>query len=449
VSLASPLGSSDQGRPLNIAFVATCPPRQCGIATFSADLAQAVKAADPTARVSWAAINEAGSIYPYGPEVQWRIRQRQPASYRQAAEQLNRARVDLVGLQHEFGLYGIWGDSFEDHLAEFLEVLEKPLVATLHTVLPDPSPSVLAAVQRLGRRAHAVVAMAELARRLLIERYGLEPDRVRVIPHGVPAVEPRGRRRMKARLGLTDRTLISTFGLVDPRKGLEYMIQAMEQISERHPDALYLVVGKTHPELARRYGEAYRNELCDLVQARGLGQCVAFVDQYLTQREIVDYLLASDVYVTPYLDPNQITSGTLAYALGAGKAVISTPYLHATEVLADGRGILVGFRSESQLAEAVLRILDDPVYKQRLETSAYAYGREMAWPRVGERMLALFREAVELPLVQLARLDRPFQAPESAGPVPLAPSVGAADESGLGGQDRVAEPNRLLPSGAR
>jgi glycosyltransferase involved in cell wall biosynthesis len=442
-------------RPLQLAFVSTCPPRQCGIATFTADLAQAVKAADPATRVSWAAINEAGSIYPYGPEVQWRIRQRQPDSYRQAAEQINRSRVDLVSLQHEFGLYGIWGDPFEDHLIEFLEVLDKPLVATLHTVLPDPSASVREAVQRIGRRAHAVVAMAELARTMLIEQYGLEPERVRVIPHGVPAVEPRGRRRMKARLGLPDRTLISTFGLVDPRKGLEYMIRAMERISQRHPDALYLVVGKTHPELVRRCGEAYRNELSELVASRGLGHYVAFVDQYLTQREIVEYLLASDVYVTPYLDPNQITSGTLAYALGAGKAVISTPYLHATEVLADGRGVLIGFRSETQLAEAVLRILDDPDYKQRLERAAYAYGREMAWPRVGERMLALFREAVELPLARLAPLDRPPRGLEPAGqPGRLGPvRLAAAAESGpadqAGGQHPTSQPERLLPSGAR
>jgi polysaccharide biosynthesis protein PslF len=384
-------GDLQAGRPLSIAFVATCPPRECGIATFTSDLARAIKAADPTVRLSWAAINEAGSIHPYGPEVRWRIRQRQPASYREAADQINASRVDVVSLQHEFGLYGVWGDTFDDHLQPFLDTLRKPLVTTLHSVVPNPSESVRDAVRRIGERSQAVVAMAETACELLRDVYGLDPDKVRVIPHGVPPVEPRGRTRMKRRFRLEGRQIISTFGLVDPRKGLEYMIRAMDSVVGRHPNALYLIVGKTHPELVRRAGEAYRQELYDLVQARDLDRHVAFVDEYLTQRQIIDYLLASDVYVTPYLDPNQITSGTLAYALGAGKAVISTPYLHAREALADGRGILVDFRSEEQLAAAVIAILDDPDFKRQLEQNAYTYGHEMAWPNIGRRMLELFR----------------------------------------------------------
>jgi glycosyltransferase involved in cell wall biosynthesis len=387
------------GRPLSIAFVATCPPRQCGIATFTSDLVRAIKVADPSTRVSWAAINEPTAIHAYGPEVRWRIRQRQPDSYRVAAEQINASRVDVVSLQHEFSLYGIWGDPLQDHLPPFLETLRKPLITTLHTVLPNPSPSVREAVARIGEHSHTVVAMAELARQMLVQTYGIEPAKVRVIPHGVPPTEARGRRRLKDKLGLRGRTIISTFGLLDPRKGLEYMIRAMERLIERHPSALYLVVGKTHPDLVRRDGEAYRNELCELIEQRGLDKYVAFVDEYLTQRQIVEYLLASDVYVTPYLDPYQITSGTLAYALGAGKAIVSTRYLHATEALSDGRGLLVDFRSEQDLADAVLRILDEPAFKQELEQNAYAYGREMAWPRVGERMLELFREAADLPAV--------------------------------------------------
>jgi glycosyltransferase involved in cell wall biosynthesis len=409
------------GRSLSIAFVSSCPPRQCGIATFTSDLARAVKAADPSVRISWAAINEAGSVNPYGPEVRWRIRQRQGASYREAAEQINASRVDVVSIQHEFGLYGIWGETFEDHLAEFLETLRKPAVTTLHSVIPNPSPSVRDAVRLIGRRSHIVVAMAELACHLLVDQYGLDADKVRVVPHGVPPIEPRGRTRMKKQLGFDGRTIISTFGLVDTRKGLEYMIRAMEAVVERHPDALYLIVGKTHPELVRRSGEAYRNELYELVEARGLDRHVAFVDQYLTQRQIVEYLLASDVYVTPYLDPNQITSGTLSYALGAGKAIVSTRYLHATEALAEGRGILVDFRSEEQLADAVLRILGDPAFKQQLERNAYAYGHEMAWPNIGRRMLGLFRAAAatgpaaDLRPVAPAALGHPPRRPAVAG----------------------------------
>jgi glycosyltransferase involved in cell wall biosynthesis len=381
-------------RRLTIAFVSTCPPRQCGIATFSSDLVRALKAADPTVHILWAAINENTSIHPYGPDVRWRIRQGQPESYRAAAEQLNAAAVDVVCLQHEFGLYGIWGDPFEDHLISFLDVLRKPLVTTLHSVLPDPSESVRAAVQRIAQRSDQVVVMAEHARTLLIEAYGVHPAAVCVIPHGVPPVVPRGRTRVKEQLGLTGRTIVSTFGLVDPRKGLEFMIEAMPAISAQDPAALYLIVGKTHPELVRREGEAYRNQLWQLVKDLRLQHNVEFVDEYLTQAQIVKYLLASDVYVTPYLDPKQITSGTRAYALGAGKAIVSTPYAHALEVLSEERGLLVPFRDREQLAIATLRILRDPELKQRLEHNAYAYGRDTAWPRVGERMLAVLRSAI-------------------------------------------------------
>jgi glycosyltransferase involved in cell wall biosynthesis len=380
-------------RSLSIALIATCPPRQCGIATFSSDLERALKAADPSVLIQWAAINEATSIHPYGPQVRWRIRQGSPESYKAVAERLNAAAIDVVSLQHEFGLYGTWGDPFEDHLTGFLDVLEKPLVTTLHSVLPDPSPSIYAAVQRIVQRSRRIVVMAERARSLLIDDYHVLPSKVCVVPHGVPPVEPRGRTRVKEQLDLTGRTIITTFGLVDPRKGLEYMIEAMQTVRQYDPQALYLIVGKTHPELVRREGETYRRELWQRVVDLGLERHVNFVDEYLTQTQIVEYLLASDVYVTPYLDPKQITRGTLAYALGAGKAIVSTPYPHAVEVLSDRRGILVPFRSQSELAEATLRILGDPLLKHQLEREAYAYGRDTAWPRVGERMLEILQSA--------------------------------------------------------
>jgi glycosyltransferase involved in cell wall biosynthesis len=385
---------------LAIAFVATCPPRQCGIATFSKDLEQALYAANPAVRIQWAAINETTSIRPYGPEVSWRIRQGDPESYRRTALALNDSAIEVVSLQHEFGLYGTWGDPFEDHLPPFLEALTKPLVTTLHTILPHPAASVLASVQRIARRSQQLVVMAERAKSMLVEDYGVSTDKVTVIPHGVPPVEPTGRRHMKEQLALSGRTMLTTFGLVDPRKGLEYMIEAMQTVRRIDPTALYLIVGKTHPELVRHAGESYRNQLWQLVKQGGLEHHVDFVDEYLTQTEIVDYLLASDVYVTPYLDPQQITSGTLAYALGAGKAIVSTPYAHAVEALAEERGLLVPFRSPTELAQATLTILGDPSLKRRLEQNAYAYGRETAWPRVGERMLTVLGAAARLAQVR-------------------------------------------------
>jgi len=353
-----------------------------------------MQTADPRARLWWAAINEENSIHPYGPQVRWRIRQRHPDTYQSAAADINESKVDIVSIQHEFGLYGIWGQTFEDHLAPFLDTLTRPLVTTLHTTLPDPSPSVRAAVRRIADHSRALIVMAQRASTILEQEYGIDPAKVHVIPHGVPPTEPRGRRRMKQRLRLQDRSIISTFGLVSPRKGLEHMVRAMTDVIRTHPEALYLIVGKTHPELARVEGEAYRTQLTALVHSSGLDGHVAFVDEYLSQRDIVDYLLASDIYVTPYLDPNQITSGTLAYALGAGKAIVSTPYLYADEMLANGRGLLVDFRSERGLAEGVLRILDDPELKHQLEYKAYDYGRRMAWPYVGRQVMEFLREVV-------------------------------------------------------
>jgi glycosyltransferase involved in cell wall biosynthesis len=423
-------------KPLHIALVSTSPPRQCGIATFTSDLAEAMQTADPKARFSWAAIDEEHSIHTYGPQVRWCIRQRHPDSYERAASEINESNVDVVSVQHEFGLYGIWGETFEDHLAPFLETLTRPLVTTLHTTLPSPSPSVKEAVRRIGSHSQALIVMAHRGRTILEQEYGIDPSKVHVIPHGVPRTDPHGRRRMKQRLGLQDRSIISTFGLVSPRKGLEHMVRAMTDVIRTRPDALYLIVGKTHPELVRHEGEAYRTQLTALVHACGLDKHVTFVDEYLSQRDIVDYLLASDVYVTPYLDPNQITSGTLAYALGAGKAIVSTPYLYAEEVLADGRGLLVDFRSERGLADGVLRILDDHALKHQLERDAYEYGRRMAWPRIGEQVMELFRE------VSSGERDAVWQgiASSPAGDVHVAlggtPSVPAAAIALAGKSDR-------------
>ena len=380
---------------MRIAFVASSIPRRCGIATFTADLAAAVKAADPTVKIFAAAIDEPDAARPYGPDVRWRIRQEDPATYRDAARAISESNVDIVNVQHEFGLYGVWHDgTYDDHLRLFLDNCTKPVVTTLHTVAPQPEPWALETVRSISDRSEQVVVMGTTAARLLHDVYAVRRPPV-VIEHGMPAIEPRGRRRLKRQLGVEDRPILSTFGLVDPRKGLEFVIEAMPEVVARHPNALYLVVGQTHPELLKRQGETYRNSLIAAAARLGMAGHVKFVNQYLTQREVVDYLLATDVYVTPYLDPNQITSGTLAYALGAGKAIVSTPYLHAQEVLAGERGILVPFRDAGSVAAAVNLILGDPLRKRAFETRAYEYGKEMAWPAIGRRVLALMRDVLD------------------------------------------------------
>ncbi|MDP9329973.1 MAG: glycosyltransferase [Actinomycetota bacterium] len=389
---------------MRIAFVSTYPPRRCGIATFTSDLISAVRTSGDRSQCRVAAIDERSIVRAYGNEVRWRIRQGSADAYVAAARAINDSTAEIVCVQHEFGLYGRWkgeswvGDTwiegtYEDHLTPFLEELHKPSLVTLHTVLPEPSPAVRAAVGSIADATHGLVVMAETAVDILSDVYGVTL-RPTVIPHGMPHIEPKGRRRLKAKLGLDGRMIISTFGLVSPGKGLEYAIEAMPAIVEKHPQVQYLIAGQTHPELLRKQGEQYRNKLIQLVEDAGLSEHVAFVNQYLEQKDVIDYLLATDVYVTPYLDPNQITSGTLSYALGAGKAVVSTPYLHAKEALAEERGLLVDFRSPDGIAEAVNSILDDADLKHRLEHNAYEYAKKATWPRTGERFVETMRELV-------------------------------------------------------
>ena len=379
---------------MRVAFVSSAVPRRCGIATFTADLAAGVRMADPAVRIQFAAIDEPFAARTYGSTVAWRIAQEDPASYAAAARAISRSSVDVVNLQHEFGLYGVWQDGrYDDHLRVFLDACTKPTVTTFHTVPPIPEPWMLAAVRDAADRSAAIVVMSATGARLLREVYGVSKVPV-VIEHGMPVIEPRGRRRLKRALAMEDRSVISTFGLVDPRQGLEHVVEAMPAILAQDPRALYLVIGQTHPELQKRQGESYRNSLIETARRVGVTGSLRFVNEYLTQGEIVEYLLASDVYVTPYLDPAQITSGTLAYALGAGKAIVSTPYLHASEVLADGRGILVPFRDPAAIAAAVGGILKDPVRKRALEERAYAYGRATTWPAIGAQVLTLMRHVV-------------------------------------------------------
>ena len=366
----------------------------------------AIAEVDPKVTCYIAAIDEPSTLRAYKANVHWRIRQDRENSFRQAAREINASNVDIVVVQHEFGLYGIWSDElssdgsthsvYHDYLWSFLLEIKKPVITTLHTVLPEPSPSIRETVRSICQFIDEVVVMSNTAVSLLEDVYGIE-KRIRVIPHGTPVIDPSGRHTFKAKMGLKDRTLISTFGLVDPRKGLEFMIAAMPDIIRDHPDALYLIAGQTHPDLLRVQGEAYRNQLIDLIRHLGIEEHVGFIDNYMTLREIIELLLASDVYVTPYLDPNQITSGTLSYALSAGKAIVSTRYLHAIEALADGRGILVDFRNAEELSVAVNSILNDPEYKSRLEHATYLYGRETTWPKSGRAFLDLAYEHVHSP----------------------------------------------------
>jgi len=381
---------------LSVVLVGTYPPRHDGLAAFAADLAQAV-CDQRTVRLQVIAIDPQGETCHYNPSVVGRIEQLQRDSYLRAAGLVRRLHPDVVCLQHEFGLWGIWQDQLVDDFAvPFVQRVADgaggvPAVTTLHTIRPDPGDYEQAVLRGLVQHSAATVMMARTGAIILMESYQVAPDRLVQIPHGVPVVERHSRRYFKRRLGLEGRTIISTAGLLDRRKGLDYAISAMRQVVERHPEVLYLVVGETHPEVRKRQGEQYRNELGALVQELGLADQVRFVNQYISERELVGYLQASDIYLTPYLDRDQITSGTLAFAIGLGKAVISTPYLHATEALAEGRGLLAEFRSAESIAHCVLLMLDDPHERREMEHRMAAYGKQDAWPLVGAQYVELFR----------------------------------------------------------
>lgn len=377
-------------RARNVVFVSTYPPRECGLATFTQDLINELDEIKLINKPRVIAISNGD--YRYDDRVIMEIHQYDRDSYVKVARHLNETDTELVVIEHE---YGIFGGDWGDYILDFIDNLHIPFITTLHTVLLEPSDKQKEIIKVLGEKSQKVVTMANNTVKILTGVYGIDPSKIEVIHHGVPykVVEPR--EKLKERYGFKGRQIISTFGLISPGKGLEYGIEAIAEVAKKHPEVLYLILGQTHPCVKKEYGESYREKLEELVRRLGVEENVRFVNKYLKKDEIIQYLQLSDIYMTPYLGREQAVSGTLAYAVGYGKVIVSTPYPYAKEMLADGRGMLAEFADSKSLARCINYILEHPEVKGEMEKKILALGRTMMWKNVANQYAQLFIKTIE------------------------------------------------------
>src|SRR3989344_3896506 len=380
----------------SILYVGTYIPRECGIATFTNDLIRAMdRKFNPVLKSEVLAMNDSGNnFYNYNEKVSLQIDEENIKDYLDAANEINsRENIKIVSIQHEFGIFG---GNYGEYLIPFLDAIKKPVVITLHTVIPNPDEARREVTRSIINKASAVVVMASSAKKILNDDYGIhDSSKIFHIHHGVPQV-PFSSKNAKKKINLENKIILSTFGLLSRGKGIEYVIKALPALVKKFPELIYLVIGETHPQVRKREGESYRNMLAKLVDDLGLKNNVRFYNKYQTLKEITTYLSATDIYIASSLDENQIVSGTLSYALGCGKAVIATPIAYAKEVLSEERGILVDFKNPQSIGKALNDILSNNKLREKLEKNAYELGRKVIWPNVAADYLRVFNKVTNL-----------------------------------------------------
>jgi glycosyltransferase involved in cell wall biosynthesis len=386
-SALRPRLQSKPSLPSRIAVIGNYLPRQCGIATFTTDLCGAIAAEYGTARLLALPVNDTDQGYDYPARVRWALAQNDVASYQEAARFLNFNNIDMVCLQHE---YGIFGGAAGSHILHLLRGLKMPVVTTLHTVLREPDPNQLMVMEQIAELSDRLIVMSQLSSQFLQEIFKVPGSKIDMVPHGVtdlPFLDPNF---YKDRFGVEGKAVLLTFGLLSPNKGIENVIQALPQILSKHKNVVYIVAGATHPHILRREGDKYRAHLQDLAKEVGVESNVFFHNRFVSPEEMVEFIGAADIYITPYRHEAQVVSGTLAYAVGAGKAIISTPYWHAIELLDDRRGALVPFQNPNAIAQKTIELLDTPAVRHAMRKRAYLLGREMIWKRVAQGYMESF-----------------------------------------------------------
>lgn len=386
---------------MKIAYLSSYTPRECGIATFNYNLIRAINAdnADGSLNGFVVAMNDSDDLeeYDYPPEVRFTIRQEHQKDYIKAAEFINNSDVDACVIEHEFGIYG--GESGV-YLLPLISRLNKPLITILHTVLREPSFMQQIIIREIAKQSSKIVVMSGKAVDFLKNIYYIADEKIQRIEHGVPDLEPIANNPVKKLPAFKNRKVLFTFGLISRNKGLETVIKALPAIVEKHPDVMYVILGNTHPGVRKNSGEEYRDSLKKLAKSLNVDEHLTFINQFVSEEELHHYLTACDIYVTPYLNEAQITSGTLSYAVGSGAAVLSTPYWHAQELLENRRGRLFDFKDSEQLALSVNDLLDHPEKLTELKENAFNYGLNLRWPAIGREYTALLKDSAALPLIK-------------------------------------------------
>lgn len=376
--------------PSRIAVVGNYLPRQCGIATFTTDLCDAIGAEFPTASLLAVPVNDPGSQYAYPPRVRFELQEGDPSSYEDAADFLNFSNVDLVSLQHE---YGIFGGTAGSHILRLLRRLKMPVVTTLHTVLRNPDANQRKVMDEIVSLSDRLIVMSKRSSEMMHEVFDVPPERIDLIPHGVPDLPFGDPNYHKDASGTEGKTVLLTFGLLSSNKGIENVVEALPEIIAKYPEVVYLVVGATHPHVKRNEGDQYRLKLQALARKLGVERHLIFHNRFVSPQEMEQFVGSADIYITPYRYEAQAVSGTLAYALGAGKAIISTPYWHATELLDEGRGALVPFGDPHAIADATLDLLNYEASRHAMRKRAYLYSRDSVWSNIARLYMDSFQQA--------------------------------------------------------